>query len=893
MKAQNNASIPLHITSWQRQQLGKLGYSQAKIKQMVPGEAHDILRNADLPLFQPFSNTFGKREAALWYAQQMRWHIFPVWWVNDDGSCACSDPNCPDIGKHPLGKLVHHGSNDATNDLNTIDTWWKDYPNANIGLNCEMSGIVVLDKDPRNGGNITWDDLIYEHGPIPETVEDETGGGGNHYFFNRIDGINVGKLGPGVDVKANGGDYVLLPPSNHKSGNRYDWEVSSIPGDEEIADPPNWLVNLLQDGSNGQAKTAVNFSTNGNSSKPDLDKFKLSVSDTALIIHGNPAPVTERSEVDQSIITKLVRNGATDDEIKAIFDHYAIGQNGKYAEKGKSGVKYLAKSIQKAREFIEKDIWGDSPDTTISEPKANQNGSQPPTPARALICANGRHNEEVSRDAYAALLAHNNPPDLFTRGGKLSRIMTPHGVAEIQSIDANSLSYYVDRAAHFYTARTDKKTGKTKKTKSSPTMRVLQDILAYPSYPGIPTLDSIVTAPVFSPDGTIQTKPGYDPKTHLFYHCETPIKIGDISPTDENIKRAKSIIFDDILVDFRFDDKASKTNAIALMIQPFVRPIIDGPMPMAAIESPTPGTGKGLLANVVTLPSNPAGPRLMSPGRDDDEWRKRITASLAGGHSHVNLDNAKGKIESGALAGVLTTKLWTDRVLGRSENVTLPNSVTWILTGNNLSLDSELARRSMRIRLDSNMERPWERDRFTHPDLIGWMQENRGEIVTAILTIINNWVVNGMPKGKFRLGSFEAWSTTISGILDVNKIDGFMDNRQNFYDVADSTLQLWGEFIEIWHSWYGNDVVGTKELSPIADSNTTYEGTDKKNHPGLGILDELLTSLSPSSRKIQLGKLLADRVGQVMGDYKIVDMGTKKRAKQFKLQILADYVKER
>lgn len=876
-----NTTISLHITSWQRQQLGELGYSQDDIKTMLPDNAHDILRNADIPLTPPFSDSYSKRDAAIWYAKYMRWHIFPVWWANDNGSCGCGDSDCPHVGKHPIEEVVYHGKDDATNNLNIIDKWWKDYPNANIGLNCKLSNVIVVDIDPRKGDDTKWDLLVSEHGQIPETVEAESGGGGNHYFFNSVDGLDKSTV-DGILIQRNG--YIILAPSNHKSGGVYTWEVSSQPGDVEIADPPNWLVDLLRNGNNGQTENTVKFSTNG-SSKPDLSKFKLRSSDVAIIKYGNPAPKGGRSEPDFSIVKTLLRKGATEDEIKAIFDHYAIGQNGKYAEKGKHGVMYLANTIKNARADIEKDIFGDLP-ATNNQSKASQNGSNPATPVntRVPICNNGRHNEEISADAYAALLAHNNPPDLFTIGGKLSRIMKPHGVAEIQQIDANALGYYVDRKARFYTVSVNKKTGEKKHTKSSPTKQVLQDILAYPGYPGIPLLDGIVTAPVFSPAGTIQTKPGYDPKTRLFYHCE-PINIGDITPTKENVKWAKSIIFDDILRDFPFDtDGASKTNAIALLLQPFVRPMIDGPMPMAAIESPTPGTGKGMLANVLTFPFNPAGPRLMAPGRDEDEWRKRITASLAGGHSHINFDNAKGKIESGPLAAVLTAKLWTDRVLGRSENVTLPNSATWILTGNNLSLDSELARRSMRIRLDSNVERPWERNGFKHPDLIEWMQNNRGEIVTAILTLINNWVANGMPKGKFRLGSFESWSTTIGGILDVNKIDGFMGNRQNFYDVADSTLQLWGEFIEIWHSWYGDVLVGTKDLFPIADSDTTYKGKDGIIHSGLGILDELLTSNSARTRKIQLGKLLADRTGQVMGNYKIVSMGTKKRAAQFKLQ---------
>src|SRR5262249_45455467 len=112
----------------------------------------------------------------------------------------------------------------------------------------QVSGIVVLDIDPRNGGDDTLDELEAEHGKLPQTVEVITGGGGRHLYFQHPGGKLVGKLvaklGNGIDVQADG-KYVVAPPSIHESGERYVFEASSGPDDVEVAALPEWLEELL------------------------------------------------------------------------------------------------------------------------------------------------------------------------------------------------------------------------------------------------------------------------------------------------------------------------------------------------------------------------------------------------------------------------------------------------------------------------------------------------------------------------------------------------------------------------------------------------------------------------------------------------------------------------
>jgi putative DNA primase/helicase len=139
---------------------------------------------------------------------------------------------------------------DATTDEAMVRRWWSRRPNANIGvLTGATSGFIALDVDPRHGGAVALEALEGAHARLPATVESLTGGGGRHVFLKHPGaGVKVksvaGALGPGLDLKGDGG-YVVAPPSLHVSGQQYQWKFSSDPADLPLADMPQWLLALL------------------------------------------------------------------------------------------------------------------------------------------------------------------------------------------------------------------------------------------------------------------------------------------------------------------------------------------------------------------------------------------------------------------------------------------------------------------------------------------------------------------------------------------------------------------------------------------------------------------------------------------------------------------------
>jgi hypothetical protein len=115
-----------------------------------------------------------------------------------------------------------HGFHDATTDPDRIRAWWRDMPNANIGAR-PPACTVVLDIDPRSGGDVELRRLIDQRGPLPATWVARTGGGGWHYWMQYDDGDIRKQLAPGVDLKIGATGYVVMPPSIHPSGERYEW----------------------------------------------------------------------------------------------------------------------------------------------------------------------------------------------------------------------------------------------------------------------------------------------------------------------------------------------------------------------------------------------------------------------------------------------------------------------------------------------------------------------------------------------------------------------------------------------------------------------------------------------------------------------------------------------
>ena len=148
---------------------------------------------------------------------------------------------CEPGAKRPLTRNGHW---DATKDPHTIGRWWRRWPSANVAIPTgRNSGVLVLDVDPNASGSESLAKLERTCGPLPMTARARTGGGGIHVFFRypreREIRNSAGLLGPGLDVRGEGG-YVVVPPS--RTQGPYQW-VDTSPFAEAT-----WLIERLAEG---------------------------------------------------------------------------------------------------------------------------------------------------------------------------------------------------------------------------------------------------------------------------------------------------------------------------------------------------------------------------------------------------------------------------------------------------------------------------------------------------------------------------------------------------------------------------------------------------------------------------------------------------------------------
>lgn len=183
------------------------------------------LKRTQWPTAHPAADaggTAGVLRAALAYAAR-GWSVVPI------------EPR----GKRPL--VAWRELQQRIADAAEIDVWYRRWPDANVGIvTGAVSGLVVVDVDPRHGGLDSLAQIEREHGPLPRTAEVATGGGGRHLYFGHPGGTlhNRAGLRPGLDVRADGG-CVVAPPSVHPSGRRYEWRIA--PQHARLADLPAWL----------------------------------------------------------------------------------------------------------------------------------------------------------------------------------------------------------------------------------------------------------------------------------------------------------------------------------------------------------------------------------------------------------------------------------------------------------------------------------------------------------------------------------------------------------------------------------------------------------------------------------------------------------------------------
>ena len=238
------------------------------------------------------------------------------------------------------------------------------------------------------------------------------------------------------------------------------------------------------------------------------------------------------------------------------------------------------------------------------------------------------------------------------------------------------------------------------------------------------------------------------------------------------------------------------------------------------------------------------------------------------GVASVNLDNWSKPIGGEAMNALLTASEWTDRVLGISATVSLPNRITLAATGNNLSVRGDMTRRALLILLDPAVERP-ELRVFEERDLVGHIARERATLLAALFTILKAYQQAGCPEAHANpLGRFEQWCAAVCGPI---RWLGYPDpletqERLRAQDPEAEKLELllsaWSDLVR--DGW--KTAAGIIEATEEGFNNTTTANQRSTLRDGL-------VEAAPDGRgninRMKLGWFLRHFNGRIAGGYRL------------------------
>ncbi|WP_417579042.1 hypothetical protein [Nitrincola sp.] len=422
-----------------------------------------------------------------------------------------------------------------------------------------------------------------------------------------------------------------------------------------------------------------------------------------------------------------------------------------------------------------------------------------------------------------------------------------------------------------------------------PPASLAKQIIAIGAGRRLKPLNAVITAPVLRPNGSILDKPGYDSKTKLLLDNAEALPLVTDDPTPEQVSKALESLMKPF-ESFPFATALDKGIMLAGLLTAVMRPVLPT-APGIGFDAPVMGSGKTLLAECLGILATGDNPTVWphTSGRDDEETRKRILTALRSGSRAMIWDNVTGIFDSAALAALLTSESFTDRVLGQSAYITVPNRAILVLTGNNLTLAGDMPRRVLKCRIDPQTERPYARKFDLDPKQ--YVKQNRLSMVCAALTIIKGWLSSGEcmfgSHAPGRMASFEIWDDLVrqpvAWIASTIKPGEYEDpmNAVDQNQQSDPEQEALYDVLAEIQKVFGTDAFTTKELHRRAYGDRNLVGAADLQEA----LEDLVGGHNLNTRS--LGKVLPFRADRLVRGLALVAAPEDKHTKLKRWRIKA------
>jgi Bifunctional DNA primase/polymerase, N-terminal len=643
---------------------------------------------------------------------------------------------CNPIDKKPL---TPHGFKDATADEAQIRAWWTQWPNAMIGAPMgPASGLwatdVDLDPPKKIDGQATLDQLITKHTALPPTWTTITPRGGRHLIFAWDSNVEIrnssGKIGPGIDVRGNGG-YIILPPSRNATGGEYQWEPG---GPQAVALAPGWLVALAK------AKKASAYA------RAALDRECKNVA--------SAQPGTRNDTLNTAAFSlfQLVAGGALDEqEVRdRLFEAAQIC--GLVADDGTAAVEATINSGAQAGS---------------QQPRTRP---QPPSQGATIKILDGQLLR-ILKETEDALLASGVP--VFSRAGMLVEPVSENMaasdgrktvVARLRPLSPESFLGPAAESAAFQ--KYDRKRNQWIDT--DPPLRHMRVIIASERRWRFPHVAGVITTPTLRPDGSLLVEPGYDPETELFLLPGLQLPPIPEHPTKDQANAALKLLTE-LLSEFSFkrvdgehERKLNRSVALSGLLTALVRGSLPT-APMHLIRAHMAGTGKSYLVDTASMIATGRLCPVITALKSVEETEKRLGSIVLSGIPMISLDNCAHDLGGEFLCQIAERPVVKVRILGRSETPECEVHTAMFATGNNVGFTGDMIRRGLLCNLESLDERPELRE--FKCDALRTAGANRATYIAASLTIMRAYLAAGMPRVCGPFGSYAEWSTMVRSPL--------------------------------------------------------------------------------------------------------------------------------
>ncbi|MCC7066292.1 MAG: bifunctional DNA primase/polymerase [Planctomycetes bacterium] len=657
-------------------------------------------------------------------------------------------------------------------DLSTVYGWVC--KGRNLGLRTgKISGVVVIDDDSPDGSASAALSL-------PMTVSVVTGSGKRHFYFQAPADIPIGNsvktLADGIDVRGDGGQVAFVGSIHPDTKKPYTWAPGLSPEEVEIAALPDDLLTKLR--AQPKAKTK---------SKPKPKPTLKIVTDGE---HPAPTEPTDRGKRIAAYVNKALE-GETDRVLASVEgtrndtlnkSAFALGQlvgaGALDHERARAALHTAAISIGLSDAEADGTIGSglqagaseprDLGTTMSSQPNHDHGGAEEPgEDSRPAITIYGGWLHSAVSKAERILLRH-SPPLLYQRGTTLVRIaMLPEAGAGrslcrkpvIQEVTSAAL---IDRLTSLICWQKKNREGEIYSVDCPE--RIALTLLSRSGSWNLFPLVGVLDSPTLRSNGGILAREGYDRTSGLYVALggQHWPPIPDRPTQDEARAALDKLRW--VVKDFPFLESADGCVAMAAILTALIRPSLRT-SPMFAFRAAKMGSGKSLLADIVSLIAAGRQAAVMSQGADENEDKKRMLPILAEGDPVAVIDNIERPFGSAALCSILTQTTWRDRVLGKSQTLSLPTAnTTWIATGNNIVFEGDITTRTLVCDLDPRCERPEER-KF-EVNLHRYIPEHRLDLVVAGLTVLRAYHCAGRPDmGLPVFGRFEEWSDWVRSAL--------------------------------------------------------------------------------------------------------------------------------